>query len=453
MTAELVIMNKSAVALAADSAVTIQRGSDSKESKVFNTANKVFALSKYAPVGIMVSGGASIMDVPWETIIKIYRDRLKEQRFSTVEEYGKHFFEFLDYFPFGDAAEKKHISQIANDVFADLLKEQKTWLEEKQQQDTCVKEEEAIAHLKKLVFQKAVHHQFFHENKGSLSEEVINALYDKYKDDLDRCIAASFGKIKDLLSSEEIAGLRYAVIHAVSCSGPFSEIVFTGFGEDEYFPYCLSFHVFGVVAQTTIHKKSGSVGIKSDGHAAILPFAQSHEIQTFIYGISPYLEAKVHQNFQEVFGEDGRLPNTIVKDITAILSLDEEKVARIKEDIGRLCQGALEEAMSYVEQEKQHHHLLPIWETTGFLNKEELAQMAETLVNLESFRKQVGMVAETVGGPIDVAVITKGDGFIWIKKKHYFRPELNHHFFRNYFEHSCSQPLHGGDINVNNNEQ
>ena len=39
---------------------------------------------------------------------------------------------------------------------------------------------------------------------------------------------------------------------------------------------------------------------------------------------------------------------------------------------------------------------------------------------------------ETVGGPIDVAVISKGDGFIWIERKHYFRPELNPHFFSNY---------------------
>jgi len=44
------------------------------------------------------------------------------------------------------------------------------------------------------------------------------------------------------------------------------------------------------------------------------------------------------------------------------------------------------------------------------------------------------MASETVGGPIDVAVISKGDGFIWIKRKHYFSPELNHHFFDNYYE-------------------
>ena len=43
------------------------------------------------------------------------------------------------------------------------------------------------------------------------------------------------------------------------------------------------------------------------------------------------------------------------------------------------------------------------------------------------------MDAETVGGPIDVAVISKGDGFIWIKRKHYFSTELNPCFNQNYF--------------------
>ena len=41
---------------------------------------------------------------------------------------------------------------------------------------------------------------------------------------------------------------------------------------------------------------------------------------------------------------------------------------------------------------------------------------------------------ESVGGPVDVAVISKGDGFIWIKRKHYFDPSLNSHFFTNYFK-------------------
>lgn len=67
------------------------------------------------------------------------------------------------------------------------------------------------------------------------------------------------------------------------------------------------------------------------------------------------------------------------------------------------------------------------------LPKDELAAMAESLVNLTSFKRKMSMDAETVAGPIDVAVISKGDGFIWIKRKHYFERELNPQFFANYY--------------------
>ncbi len=68
------------------------------------------------------------------------------------------------------------------------------------------------------------------------------------------------------------------------------------------------------------------------------------------------------------------------------------------------------------------------------LPKDELAAMAESLVNLTSFKRRISMDEETVGGPIDVAVISKGDGFIWIKRKHYFDPKLNPGFLANYYQ-------------------
>lgn len=50
----------------------------------------------------------------------------------------------------------------------------------------------------------------------------------------------------------------------------------------------------------------------------------------------------------------------------------------------------------------------------------ELANMAETLVNLTSFKRHITDSLETVGGPVDVLVISKGDGPIWINRKEYF---------------------------------
>ena len=81
MTAEIAILNKEAVALAADSAIT---AGFQKNQKIFGSANKLFALSKYSPVGLMIYGSAQYMAIPWETIIKQYRRQLDEKKFPNL---------------------------------------------------------------------------------------------------------------------------------------------------------------------------------------------------------------------------------------------------------------------------------------------------------------------------------------------------------------------------------
>lgn len=48
---------------------------------------------------------------------------------------------------------------------------------------------------------------------------------------------------------------------------------------------------------------------------------------------------------------------------------------------------------------------------------------------------------ETVGGPVDVAVISKGDGFIWMRRKHYFSAALNPQFFSDHFGATHAPPI------------
>ena len=91
MTAEIAVFNRNAVALAADSAITVGDG-----GKIYNTANKLFTLSKYQPGGVMVYGNATIMGMPWETVIKTYRDRLGRKSFPRLNEYASDFLKFLE---------------------------------------------------------------------------------------------------------------------------------------------------------------------------------------------------------------------------------------------------------------------------------------------------------------------------------------------------------------------
>ena len=54
-----------------------------------------------------------------------------------------------------------------------------------------------------------------------------------------------------------------------------------------------------------------------------------------------------------------------------------------------------------------------------------MANMGESLISVTNLQRHISSSDESVGGPIDVAVITRSEGFIWIKHKDWFRQDLN----------------------------
>ena len=91
-------------------------------------------------------------------------------------------------------------------------------------------------------------------------------------------------------------------------------------------------------------------------------------------------------------------------------------------------------------------------EVVSALPKHELAEMAETLMSLTSFKRKVTMQTESVVGPIDVAVITKGDGFIRIKRKKYFESEWNPQFLANYYREVRDEEQEKGKKSISLND-
>ena len=67
MTAEIAILNRTAVALAADSVVTLVGANG---PKTYDSAEKVFRLSRHQPIGIMVYNNAQFLNVPIEVLVR-----------------------------------------------------------------------------------------------------------------------------------------------------------------------------------------------------------------------------------------------------------------------------------------------------------------------------------------------------------------------------------------------
>ena len=213
-----------------------------------------------------------------------------------------------------------------------------------------------------------------------------------------------------------------------------SGVVVAGFGSSQLFP-ALSHHlVDGFLASRIRTRRLHGIQIGWEQPAVICPFAQQDMVRTFMDGLHPnYPRAlagfidETMRLFVEHFGSQ----------IQNELSPDD-----YRELVGRMTTARSDTVKWFQEQmrdllEKQHSS--PIMSVVGVLPKEELAEMAEALVNLTSLKRRVTPKEETVGGPVDVAVISKGDGLIWIKRKHYFAPELNHRYFDR--DQDCHQAL------------
>src|SRR6266498_3719946 len=122
MTAEIAILNRQAIALAADSAVTINYPDG---QKIYNSVNKLFTLSKYAPVGVMVYGVADLTGVPWETIIKSFRRELGEERLPHLADYADRLIDYINGHKvmFSDEYQEQQLISSIFGQFIDILRD------------------------------------------------------------------------------------------------------------------------------------------------------------------------------------------------------------------------------------------------------------------------------------------------------------------------------------------
>jgi hypothetical protein len=208
----------------------------------------------------------------------------------------------------------------------------------------------------------------------------------------------------------------------------YSGLVFAGFGDTEIFPALTSYKIDAYIADRLRIAKEAEQVITTENSALIVPFAQSDDVWAFMEGIN--------RSYQTTFMTWIRWTLSQYPDIVAGLlpsTVSPAEAKGITRKLGRLGEQLVDALDSTTRAYRRRHNVGPVMRAVDVLPKDELANMAESLVSLTSFKKRMSMNAETVGGPVDVAVISKGDGFIWIRRKHYFDPRYNPHFTANYF--------------------
>lgn len=439
MTAEICVMNTIGVAMAADSAVTIGSG-----SKIYNSANKLFTLSKFHPIGIMIYGNAEFLSVPWETIIKVYREKLGKRNFPTVEGFSEDFIEFIQSNDFPELTsieeEERHIlnliDQVVNNYFDEVLMKIKEIVN--QNPDASKDEIMSIAMATENAYIEEMLYEFDNLTYiNNFSEEDFRQIMQKYGDNIEHIIHETF---ENMIFSEDFArNLKYIVVNTLvkQFSESKSGIVIAGFGERELYPALHAYDIEGRLNGKLKYELNTSKTVGRDLSAAIVPFAQDDMVHTFIRGINPDIE-RVSSNFLgHIFNQ---ITDTIIEQLESHL-IDPTDSVNIKDGIAEGLHRIYDDYNGVLDNYKHENFTIPILSIVNSLPKDELAEMAESLVNLTSFKRRVSSSLETVGGPIDVAVITKGDGLVWIKRKHYFKQDLNQHFQQNYFRREDNESV------------
>ena len=270
-----------------------------------------------------------------------------------------------------------------------------------------------------------------HNKLLNIPEDYEQGLVTNYQETLDQAISLVFEKLP--LGKQERQRLREIGVFLVSRDifpNNVSGVVIAGFGNRDRYPVLRSFDVDGVVGNTLKYRTTQEHRVNTTETAYIIPFAQQEMVYTFIEGINPSYNDLLRGYLEEMFEQ---YPRVLMESLSQTIIDPQPELLDVLQEQGR---DMLEQLIKRSSEYRQKRLVNPIISIVALLPKDELAAMAESLVNLTSFKRRVSMETETVGGPIDVAVISKGDGFIWIKRKHYFDGKLNHHFFANYYNGS-----------------
>ncbi len=417
MTAEVAVLNCSGVALAADSAVTV--GSQ----KIYNSAVKLFALSKVAPVAIMVYGNAALSRVPWEVVIKEYRKTLGGKTFPKLEGYSTDFVRFIvgSKIFFDEASEqvwiRERVQSCLNHVFTISMEQVDQELEGKGIEPERVKQifREQVAVIRAVVAQN---------DRLTVPKKVLTRAIPKLKAAAEQAGMYFFGDCYPELS-DELGQLAIDLFQRSFFPGASSGIVIAGYGENEVFPSIRTLSFDGAVpgfARYVVDAGRSQAIDTVNMSASIIAYAQEDMVATFMEGMNPLLREFVERKVEEIFGA---LPEAL----GGALQVED---ANVKANLTKVCEDIRVGLVQAVEAHRIEEHVNPIVNMVRALPKDELAAMAESLVNLTAFKRRVTGTLETVGGPIDVCVISKGDGLVWVKRKHYFPSDLNLLFQQNY---------------------
>ena len=153
--------------------------------------------------------------------------------------------------------------------------------------------------------------------------------------------------------------------------------------------------------------------ISDECPVAICPFAQKDVIRSILRGmhrdygdiITQSIKSSFDPTSDEIFDPFGD-DDINFMDFSA--KLQEVKIDDLSRNIFRQANRFLDNNQRQWEKALENYDL------------QSMASLAESLIDLTGFHRILTFQQEGVGGPVDVAVISKNDGFTWLNRKSWY---------------------------------
>ncbi len=393
--------------MAADSAITVSNG---RGVKIYNTETKIFNLSDENPIGVMFYNRIDFMGTPWDIIFNLYRKERGDRAFASVQGYAEEFIRFLrdhDYFSSEESREAYLMEELTyyyEMIKSDVVEQMEET--EKDEDDLSYLSERVkcvINQMKELYSDDDICEEFKNYSKSEfqkMAKEYIDSLAEAYEE--------------NLLTSETRAEWEDG-FYTYLCTRMFENIfstglVFVGYGKNDIFPSVFPLEIGGVIDHRLRYyfDISRADKITNENSACILPFAQGDVMMTMMKGIAPDMFASIVEEVQSSMEE-------AVQKVAKELGIaDDDKIKSVASPIIDELHEQFIDNVNDIITDKFTSGLI---DTVEFFNVEDMVNMAESLISVTNLQRHITSSEESVGGPIDVAVITKTDGFKWARKK------------------------------------
>lgn len=433
MTSVVGILNKRGIAIAADSAVTRNRSKENgfhfhHITKCTKNGNKMVRLSDAVPVTVMFTGNAEYLETPWDVIARRYRQKRGDVAHATVEDAANDFFKFISENPvfWNESSTNRYMKSLIEETF-DLLKRDMSDENERKKGGEMVRPAafrksfiRNTRSLKLLSVKRGECPQFegypIEEFRKHISEMLDKFLTKKELSDESFWYESFPRELLDAIRPYFEEAL-YAVLTSRNESGPSAELIFSGFGADQEYPSVVPATVCeGFDFRVNYNIRPEDIVCISDKRpVAICPFAQKDVIRSIIRGIHTYWSEDVCDGLRQMI----QPYNTTIFNPFMDEEMPEGFMEKLMEvEFQDLQDKFTKEGLRMLDSTQRE------WEKAlKNYDLEEMAALADSLIDLTGFHRILTFSQEGVGGTVDLAVISKADGFTWLRRKNWYHKD------------------------------